>query len=142
MFKLSIFKNEDNSEQLREKFHGADSLPLKVSIKAGWRMIKLYWGSKDSLFAWFLLVCIIGLTGGAIYLAKVINTWYKESHSFGALTKYVSGISHPSFTYFSPVFGNIEPAEIVEYMIANKLNDVRLQIQMHKVIWDPNKRGV
>lgn len=44
--------------------------------------------------------------------------------------------------YFSPVFGNIEPAEIVEYMIANKLNDVRLQIQMHKVIWDPNKRGV
>ena len=44
--------------------------------------------------------------------------------------------------YISPIFGNIEPAEIVEYMIANKLNDVRLQIQMHKVIWDPNKRGV
>ena len=78
MFKLSIFKNEDNSEKLREKYHGADSLPLKVSIKAGWRMIKLFWGSKDSLFAWFLLMCIIALTGGAIYLAKVINTWYKE----------------------------------------------------------------
>ena len=78
MFKLSIFKNEDNSEKLREKYHGADSLPLKVSIKAGWRMIKLFWGSKDSLFAWFLLLCIIALTGGAIYLAKVINTWYKE----------------------------------------------------------------
>ena len=78
MFKLSIFKNEDNSEKLREKYHGADSLPLKVSIKAGWRMIKLFWGSKDSLFAWFLLLCIVALTGGAIYLAKVINTWYKE----------------------------------------------------------------
>lgn len=44
--------------------------------------------------------------------------------------------------YFSPVFGNIEPAEIVEFMAENKLNDVRLQIQMHKVIWDPNARGV
>lgn len=44
--------------------------------------------------------------------------------------------------YFSPVFGNIEPAHMVEYMIANNLNGVRMQIQMHKVIWDPNKRGV
>lgn len=44
--------------------------------------------------------------------------------------------------YFSPIFGSIEPVEIVDFMIANKLNDVRLQIQMHKVIWDPDKRGV
>ncbi len=44
--------------------------------------------------------------------------------------------------YLSPVFVSIEPADIVDYMISNKLNDVRLQIQMHKVIWDPNERGV
>lgn len=44
--------------------------------------------------------------------------------------------------YFSPVFGSIEPAKIVEYMIENKLNDIRLQIQIHKVIWGPQKRGV
>ena len=44
--------------------------------------------------------------------------------------------------YFSPVFGKIEPAEMVDYMIQNKLNKVRLQIQMHKIIWDPEKRGV
>lgn len=44
--------------------------------------------------------------------------------------------------YFSPVFGSIEPVQIVNFMIANKLNDARLQIQMHKVIWDPNERGV
>ncbi|HAQ52791.1 MAG TPA: putative 7-carboxy-7-deazaguanine synthase QueE [Lachnospiraceae bacterium] len=44
--------------------------------------------------------------------------------------------------YFSPVFGNIEPDEIVDYMISNNMNDIRLQIQMHKVIWDPEKRGV
>lgn len=44
--------------------------------------------------------------------------------------------------YFSPVFGSIEPKEIVDYMIENNLNDARLQIQMHKVIWDPNQKGV
>lgn len=44
--------------------------------------------------------------------------------------------------YFSPVFGSIEPVQIVDFMMEHKLNDVRLQIQMHKVIWDPNQRGV
>lgn len=78
MFKTSIFKDEDNAKSLRERFHGADSLPLKVSIKAAWRMIKLYWRSKDSLWSWLLLFFIVVLTSGAIYLAKVFNTWYKE----------------------------------------------------------------
>ena len=44
--------------------------------------------------------------------------------------------------YISPVFGSIEPRDIVDYMIEHHMNDVRLQIQMHKVIWDPDKRGV
>ncbi len=44
--------------------------------------------------------------------------------------------------YISPVFGKIKPEEIVQYMIEHSMNQVRLQIQMHKVIWDPDKRGV
>ena len=44
--------------------------------------------------------------------------------------------------YISPVFGEIELEEIVDFLIINNLNDVTMQIQMHKVIWDPNKRGV
>lgn len=44
--------------------------------------------------------------------------------------------------YLSPVFGRIEPKDIVEFMIENRMNDVHIQIQMHKVIWDPKKRGV
>lgn len=44
--------------------------------------------------------------------------------------------------YLSAVFGKIEPADIVSFMIEKKLNDVNLQLQMHKFIWDPNKRGV
>lgn len=44
--------------------------------------------------------------------------------------------------YVSAVFGRIEPAEIVDYMNEYKLNDLRLQLQMHKFIWDPDARGV
>lgn len=44
--------------------------------------------------------------------------------------------------YISPVFGEIEPAEIVDFMLANKLNGVNVQLQMHKFIWDANARGV
>lgn len=44
--------------------------------------------------------------------------------------------------YISPVFGKIDMDKIVEFMINNKMNRVNLQIQLHKIIWDPNKRGV
>ena len=44
--------------------------------------------------------------------------------------------------FFSPVFGKIDPKEIVDFILENKLNDVKLQIQMHKIIWDPEMRGV
>lgn len=51
-------------------------------------------------------------------------------------------LTHRCHVYFSPVFGRIEPVEIVEFMMEHTLNDINLQLQMHKVIWDPNKRGV
>ena len=44
--------------------------------------------------------------------------------------------------YFSPVFGKIEPARIVEFMTERNLNGVRIQLQLHKFIWSPEKRGV
>lgn len=42
---------------------------------------------------------------------------------------------------FSPIFGRIDPREIVEWILADKLN-VRFQLQMHKFIWEPAARGV
>lgn len=44
--------------------------------------------------------------------------------------------------YISPVFGRIDPADIVEFMKERRLNHVRLQLQLHKFIWDPQKKGV
>ena len=44
--------------------------------------------------------------------------------------------------YLSPVFGKLNPAEIVNFMLDNEINGVRLQLQLHKFIWSPERRGV
>ena len=44
--------------------------------------------------------------------------------------------------YFSPVFGSINPEEIVNFMKERRLNNVRLQLQLHKFIWSPDTQGV
>lgn len=44
--------------------------------------------------------------------------------------------------YLSPVMDEIHPQEIVEFMKINKLNKVKLQLQMHKIIWSKESRGV
>lgn len=44
--------------------------------------------------------------------------------------------------YLSPVFGQIEPVELVAFLQEHALNDVTMQLQMHKIIWDPDQRGV
>lgn len=44
--------------------------------------------------------------------------------------------------YISPVFGKITPERLVDFLKENKLNDVNMQIQLHKIIWDPDKKGV
>jgi 7-carboxy-7-deazaguanine synthase len=42
---------------------------------------------------------------------------------------------------FSPIFGRIDPRQIVEWILADNL-EVRFQLQMHKFIWTPTQRGV
>ena len=43
--------------------------------------------------------------------------------------------------YLSPVFGKLSGDEIVEFMKQEKLNGVNLQLQLHKMIWEPDARG-
>ena len=47
-----------------------------------------------------------------------------------------------SQVYVSPVYGAIEPRELVEFVREHKLAQVRVQVQLHKIIWDPEMRGV
>ena len=42
---------------------------------------------------------------------------------------------------FSPVFGRLEPATLAEWILADGL-DVRLGLQLHKMVWPDRDRGV
>jgi len=44
--------------------------------------------------------------------------------------------------YFSPIVDRIDPQKIVERMVAEKINGVKLQLQLHKYIWPRDMRGV
>jgi 7-carboxy-7-deazaguanine synthase len=46
-----------------------------------------------------------------------------------------------STVLFSTIFGRLEPVQIVEWMVQDRL-PVRFQLQMHKFIWDPAAKGV
>ncbi|MDY3554106.1 7-carboxy-7-deazaguanine synthase QueE [Gemmata sp. JC717] len=42
----------------------------------------------------------------------------------------------------SCVFSDLKPVELVGWVLASGLHRVRMQLQMHKYIWEPNARGV
>lgn len=42
---------------------------------------------------------------------------------------------------FSPCFGQLQPDELVDWILKEELG-VRLNLQLHKIIWDPERRGV
>lgn len=55
---------------------------------------------------------------------------------------------HPrSLVYFSPVFGAIEPVALVDALrrrheMGHDVSRLRVQLQLHKIIWHPDERGV
>ena len=42
---------------------------------------------------------------------------------------------------FSPVAGRLDPAELAAWMVADRVR-ARLGLQLHKIIWSPDTRGV
>ena len=60
--------------------------------------------------------------------------WAKET-----IQKY--SLNDKCTVLFSVVFGKLEPVDLVNWIIEDKLN-VRFQLQMHKFIWDPSMKGV
>ena len=44
--------------------------------------------------------------------------------------------------FISPIFGQIDPKDIVDYMLQHNLQNCRLQLQLHKFIYPIDARGV
>jgi 7-carboxy-7-deazaguanine synthase len=51
------------------------------------------------------------------------------------------GILGKCSTIFGPVFGELEPRLLAEWILEDRL-PVRMQLQLHKYIWQPDARGV
>lgn len=64
-----------------------------------------------------------------------------------SIKKFLKENNIKSYIYLSPIFNEIEPSELVNFLKQlhkEKIDvlKVRVQIQLHKIIWDPDKRGV
>lgn len=44
--------------------------------------------------------------------------------------------------YISPVFGKVTMEKIPAFILKHKDDNIRCQIQLHKIFWNPDKRGV
>lgn len=51
------------------------------------------------------------------------------------------GLHRRHTVLFSPVWGAVEPSALAEWILLDRLA-VRFQLQLHKVLWGPERRGV
>lgn len=67
-----------------------------------------------------------------------------EESDFDAVRAVIARYKINAQIYLSPVFGRIEPVQIVDFMKREFLGreNIRVQLQLHKFIWKPEMRGV
>lgn len=70
----------------------------------------------------------------------VIGTREDLNKAYEIIKEY--DLTERCIVYFSPVTGSIDMQDMVEFMKEKNLNKVRLQVQLHKIIWDKEARGV
>ena len=66
---------------------------------------------------------------------------------FDSVKEFLKTHNIKAYVYFSPIFNEIEPKELVDFLkgLHQEGFDVRkyrVQVQLHKVIWPPEMRGV
>ena len=62
--------------------------------------------------------------------------WSKDIISTYKLNEKVSQV------LMSPVFGEVENIDLASWILEDKMNNIRFQVQLHKYIWHPETRGV
>jgi 7-carboxy-7-deazaguanine synthase len=72
--------------------------------------------------------CVIGSREDYLFAKKIAALIHKEA-------------SPKNVINFSPVFGRLDAGELAQWILADHLR-VRLNLQLHKYIWGPERRGV
>ncbi len=107
-----------------------DNVFLTVDYKCGFSGMtdRMYLANFESLRSCDVLKFVVGN-----------QMDLEEAHClYLAYQRYLAGVP----IYVSPVFGQIEPQDIVAFMKKHKLENWRVQLQLHKFIWPPSQRGV
>ena len=86
---------------------------------------KMILSNIDYLNAMDVLKFVVGSQEDLDTMKRVVTTYTPECNIF-----------------ISPVFGNIEAKDLVSYVLENDLQNVRVQLQLHKYIWPVTMRGV
>lgn len=90
--------------------------------------------SEKTCFSNLLLMCFEDV------VKFVVSDKNDLEFALGIINKYK--LTEITNVILSPVYQAIDPKEIVAFMTENKLNGVRLGLQLHKIIWDDTQRGV
>jgi len=80
---------------------------------------------------------------------KILRTWDVLKFVVGSqddmlhIVNYVSKLTSQPLIYIGAVYGSYNLQKIVTAMLDEPcLKNANLQVQLHKIIWDPNERGV
>jgi 7-carboxy-7-deazaguanine synthase len=77
--------------------------------------------------------------GGSDEVKFVLGDW--NDYNFAKQAVAAHGLTERCPVIFSPVFGLLAPRQLAEWILADGL-DVRLGLQLHKIIWPEKQRGV
>lgn len=69
-----------------------------------------------------------------------IKTVLKNKKQLDKVYEFSKNYSHLQFI-ISPCYGMISPTEIAEYIVEKGYKNLRMQIQLHKYLWEVNARG-
>lgn len=114
-----------------DEFRSGKRAKENVIFTMDWKSISSGMGSKmsheraETLRSKDVLKFVVGTKEDMDEMINVLDSLHCQPHIF-----------------VSPVFGQIEPADIVAYLLEHQLFNCRVQLQMHKLIWAPDKRGV
>ncbi len=86
---------------------------------------RMRWENLSLLTADDVLKFVVGSVEDLRYMETILSTYSIKAQ-----------------IYVSPVFGKIEPVALVDFVKHHQLSRVCVQVQLHKVIWDPEVRGV
>ena len=65
----------------------------------------------------------------------------EEDYRFAREVITTYGKARPFKALLSPVFGHLPPEKLAGWMVGDAL-DARFQLQLHKMVWGPDRRGV